>query len=111
MKNFKTPSEKYRQQGNEIFAKLKQQEDAAFVVRQGRFTDALKYYNQALNASMNDDERASAHKNLGSLYSYQITSTNIESANKNDYNHNLKECITSYGYALQLGKNYLTYPL
>ncbi|CAF1936178.1 unnamed protein product [Rotaria magnacalcarata] len=104
MKNFTTPSEKYRQQGNEIFAILKEQEHAAFVVRQGRFTDVLKYYNQALNASMNDDERASAHKNLGALYTYQITRTNIESANKNDYNYNLKECITSYGYAFQFGR-------
>ncbi|CAF4943717.1 unnamed protein product, partial [Rotaria magnacalcarata] len=31
MKNFTTPSEKYRQQGNEIFAILKEQEHAAFV--------------------------------------------------------------------------------
>jgi hypothetical protein len=105
MKKLSTSSEKYRQRGNEIFAKLKQEEHAAPVVRQGRFTDALKCYNQALSTCMNDDERASAYKNLGVLYGYQIGNISIESINKQDLDYTLKQCITAYGHAFEYGKH------
>jgi len=105
MQNTSTPSEKHRQKGNEFFAKFKQEEHAAPVIRQGRFTDALKCYNQALNTCVNNDERASAYKNLGVLFTYHIGSIDIGAANKKDLNYNLKECITSYGHAYEFGNH------
>ncbi|CAF1124830.1 unnamed protein product [Rotaria sp. Silwood1] len=104
MAKFSTPSVRYREQGNEIFTKLQEQKHAAPVALQGRFTDALKYYNQALNTSVNDDERASAYKNLGVLFAYQITSSDIQSVNRKELDYNLKECITSYGSAFRFGR-------
>jgi hypothetical protein len=109
MKKSSTQSEQHRQRGNEFFAKLKQEEHAAPVIRRGRFTDALKCYNQALSSCLNDDERASAYKNLGALFAYQIESTNIELVDKKDLNYNLKECITSYGHAYEFGNHDLLY--
>jgi hypothetical protein len=104
MKKSSGLSDRYRQQGNEIFAKLKQDEHAAPVIRKGRFTDALKYYNQALSVCVNDDERASAYKNLGVLYAYRIGNNSIELMTKNDLEFTLKQCITSYGHAHEFGK-------
>jgi hypothetical protein len=105
MKKSSTSSEKYRQRDNEIFAKLKQEEHATLVIRQGPFTDALKCYNQALSTCVNDDERASAYKNLGVLYGYQIGNISIESINKNDLDYTSQECITAYEHAFKLGKH------
>ena len=96
-----TPSEQYRQQGNELFAKLKDQEHAAPVIRRGRFSDTLKCYNQALSASANDEQRASAYKNMGALFGYQATR---DGTNEADLEYHVKECVTSYGRAHELGK-------
>ena len=43
-----TLSEKHRQQGNDYFAKLKEEQDVTSVKHQEYFTSALTSYNQAL---------------------------------------------------------------
>lgn len=105
----KKSSEQHRQCGNEFLAKLKQEEHAAPVVRQGRFTDALKCYNQAVSVSLNNNERTSAYKNLGVLFAYQIGNIDVQSVDQKDLNYHLRECITSYEHAYEFGNDDLFY--
>lgn len=98
-------SEKYRKLGNEIFKTLKQEAHLPALIHRSRFTGALNYYMQALNSSLNDEERASAYKNIGALFTYEIASfrTSAELTDKKTIRYNLNECIKSYGYAFQFG--------
>ncbi|CAF1439937.1 unnamed protein product [Adineta ricciae] len=99
-----TVSELHRKRGNQFFAKVKQEENAAPVLRRGRLDDALKSYNQALATSTTNDEYASAYKNLAVLHAYHVNNPVKNLTTEKDVQYCQKECINSFGQAYTYGK-------